>query len=199
MQFQEKLKMLRQKKGLSQAALAKNIYVSRSAIAKWESGLGTPSATNLQALCTYFGVEEEWLMSRNDLKQQVELTRSRSKILILALLAIVVPATGILLGHCITFTARRSVSLYYPPLSLFGYIAAYHSALYGFLCFSALLRVGTIAFSVLTIAIRTLQIHTRLCLWGNAAGLAVCVITFLIIFSLAAVAGDPVYTLPVQG
>ena len=38
MQFQEKLKMLRQKKGLSQAALAKNIYVSRSAIAKWESG-----------------------------------------------------------------------------------------------------------------------------------------------------------------
>lgn len=56
MQFQEKLKMLRQKKGLSQAALAKNIYVSRSAIAKWESGLGTPSASNLQALCTFFGV-----------------------------------------------------------------------------------------------------------------------------------------------
>ena len=82
--------------------------------------------------------------------------------------------------------------MYYPPLSLFGYIAAYHSALYGFLCFSALLWVGTIAFSVLTIAIRTLQIHTRLCLWGNAAGLAVCTITFLILFSLAAAAGDPV-------
>ena len=150
--------MLRQKKGLSQAALAKNIYVSRSAIAKWESGLGTPSASNLQALCTFFGVEEEWLMSRNDLKQQVDLTHARTKILILALLAIAVPVTGLLLGHCITFTARRSVSLYYPPLSLFGYIAAYHSALYGFLCFSALLWVGTIAFSVLTIAIRTLQI-----------------------------------------
>ena len=123
MQFQEKLKMLRQKKGLSQAALAKNIYVSRSAIAKWESGLGTPSASNLQALCTFFGVEEEWLMSRNDLKQQVDLTHARTKILILALLAIAVPVTGLLLGHCITFTARRSVSLYYPPLSLFGYIA----------------------------------------------------------------------------
>ena len=92
-------------------------------------------------------------MSRNDLKGQVEWTRSRSKILSLALREIVVPPTGILLGHCITFTARRSVSLYYPPLSLFGYIAAYHSALYGFLCFSALLWVGTIAFSVLTIAI----------------------------------------------
>ncbi len=85
--------------------------------------------------------------------------------------------------------------MYYPPLSLFGYIAAYHSALYGFLCFSALLWVGTIAFSVLTIAIRTLQIHTLLCLWGNAAGLAVCTITFLIIFSLAASAADPVYTI----
>lgn len=195
MEFQEKLKKLRQEKGLSQAALAKNIYVSRSAIAKWESGLGAPSASNLQALCTFFGVEEEWLMSRNDLKQQVGLTRSRTKILILALLAIAVPVTGILLGHCITFTARRSVSMYYPPLSLFGYIATYHRALYGFLCFSALLWVGTIAFSVLTIAIRTLQIHTRLCLWGNAAGLAVCTITFLIIFSLAASAADPVYTI----
>ena len=108
MQFQEKLKMLRQKKGLSQAALAKNIYVSRSAIAKWESGLGTPSATNLQALCTYFGVEEEWLMSRNDLKQQVGLTRSRSKILILALLAIVVPATGIRSCSDIALPLRRA-------------------------------------------------------------------------------------------
>ena len=89
--------------------------------------------------------------------------------------------------------------MYYPPLSLFGYIAAYHSALYEVLCFSTLLWVVTITFSVLTIAIRTLQIHTRLCLWGNAAGLSVCVITFLIIFSLAAAAGDPVYTLLVQG
>lgn len=37
MQFNEKLKLLRNEKGISQAALAERIYVSRSAVAKWEN------------------------------------------------------------------------------------------------------------------------------------------------------------------
>ena len=39
MQFNERLKELRLKKGISQAELAKAIFVSRSAVAKWENGL----------------------------------------------------------------------------------------------------------------------------------------------------------------
>ena len=35
MQFNERLKELRLKKGISQAELAKAIFVSRSAVAKW--------------------------------------------------------------------------------------------------------------------------------------------------------------------
>ena len=37
MQFNEKLKELRLKKGISQTALAEKIFVSRSAVAKWET------------------------------------------------------------------------------------------------------------------------------------------------------------------
>ena len=60
MEFKEKLKKLRTEKGLSQQALADAIYVSRSAVAKWENGLGWPSADSLEALTAFFGVEDTW-------------------------------------------------------------------------------------------------------------------------------------------
>lgn len=60
MEFKEKLKKLRQEKGLSQQGLADAIYVSRSAVAKWENGLGWPSADCLAALADYFDVDAAW-------------------------------------------------------------------------------------------------------------------------------------------
>ena len=63
MQFNEKLKELRAKKGVSQSELAESIYVSRSAVAKWENGLGLPSNESLQLLAEYFGVGKEELYS----------------------------------------------------------------------------------------------------------------------------------------
>lgn len=57
MEFKDKLKKLRMEKGLSQQGLADAIYVSRSAVAKWENGLGWPSAACLEALTAYFGVD----------------------------------------------------------------------------------------------------------------------------------------------
>ena len=56
MEFSEKLKELRSEKGISQAKLAADIYISRSAVAKWENGLGLPSDESLKMLAEYFGV-----------------------------------------------------------------------------------------------------------------------------------------------
>ncbi len=69
--FKDKLKELRMNKNLSQYELAEKIFVSRSTIAKWENGNGIPSDANLEALCEYFNVEEDWLLDRNDLKKIV--------------------------------------------------------------------------------------------------------------------------------
>ena len=63
MQFNEKLKLLRKEKGISQAALAERIYVSRSAVAKWENGHGLPSEESLNMLAAFFGVAAEELLS----------------------------------------------------------------------------------------------------------------------------------------
>ena len=56
MEFSEKLKELRSEKGISQAKLAVDIHISRSAVAKWENGLGLPSDESLKMLAEYFGV-----------------------------------------------------------------------------------------------------------------------------------------------
>ena len=56
MEFSEKLKELRSEKGISQAKLAADIHISRSAVAKWENGLGLPSDESLQLLADYFGI-----------------------------------------------------------------------------------------------------------------------------------------------
>lgn len=69
--FKDKLKELREKEGLSQEQLASIIYVSRSAIAKWESGSGLPSDVNLKAICDYFKVEEDYLLQKEDLKEAI--------------------------------------------------------------------------------------------------------------------------------
>ena len=42
MEFNEKIQELRKQKGLTQEELAEKLYVSRTAISKWESGRGYP-------------------------------------------------------------------------------------------------------------------------------------------------------------
>lgn len=59
MEFKDKLKALRKEKGISQQALADAIFVSRSAVAKWENGLGLPSEESYEALAAYFGIPRD--------------------------------------------------------------------------------------------------------------------------------------------
>ena len=63
MEFKDKLKQLRSEKGISQQALADAIHISRSAVAKWENGLGFPSQDSLEMLISYFGVCNEFFQT----------------------------------------------------------------------------------------------------------------------------------------
>lgn len=63
MELKEKLKNLRSEKNISQQALADAIFVSRSAVAKWESGLGLPCDESMEALEKYFGVEKNYFLT----------------------------------------------------------------------------------------------------------------------------------------
>lgn len=56
MEFHEKLQELRKSKGLTQEELAEALFVSRTAISKWESGRGYPSIDSLKEISRFFGV-----------------------------------------------------------------------------------------------------------------------------------------------
>ena len=56
MEFGKKLQALRKSRDLTQEALAEQLYVSRTAISKWESGRGYPSIDSLKAIAGYFSV-----------------------------------------------------------------------------------------------------------------------------------------------
>lgn len=66
MEFNEKIKALRKQKGLTQEELAQALYVSRTAISKWESGRGYPNIDSLKALAQFFGVAVDELLSGDE-------------------------------------------------------------------------------------------------------------------------------------
>lgn len=63
MEFHEKLQELRKAKGLTQEELAHALFVSRTAISKWESGRGYPNIDSLKAIAKFFCVTIDELLS----------------------------------------------------------------------------------------------------------------------------------------
>ena len=66
MEFNEKLQELRKQKGLTQEELAASLYVSRTAISKWESGRGYPNIESLKAIAKFFSVTVDELLSTDE-------------------------------------------------------------------------------------------------------------------------------------
>ena len=67
MEFHEKLQELRKQKNLTQEELSEILFVSRTAISKWESGRGYPSIDSLKAIAKFFGVTIDELLSNREL------------------------------------------------------------------------------------------------------------------------------------
>jgi len=66
MTFGEKLKALRTKAQLTQDELAEKLFVSRTAISKWESGRGYPNIESLKAIAKFFSVTLDELLSSGE-------------------------------------------------------------------------------------------------------------------------------------
>ena len=66
MEFNEKLQELRKQRGLTQEELAEKLYVSRTAISKWESGRGYPNIESLKAIAKIFSVTVDELLSSGE-------------------------------------------------------------------------------------------------------------------------------------
>ena len=67
MEFHEKLQELRKSRGLTQEELAEILFVSRTAVSKWESGRGMPSIESLKAISKFFAVTLDDLLSGEEI------------------------------------------------------------------------------------------------------------------------------------
>ncbi len=79
MELKDKLQELRKNKGLTQEELAKALYVSRTAISKWESGRGYPSIDSLKEIAKFFGVTIDELLSGEQLIVVAEENNKQTK------------------------------------------------------------------------------------------------------------------------
>lgn len=67
MEFNQKLQELRRQKNLTQEELAEQLFVSRTAVSKWESGRGYPNLDSLKAIAKFFNVTIDELLSGEEL------------------------------------------------------------------------------------------------------------------------------------
>ena len=77
MEFHEKLQELRKQRGLTQEELAQSLFVSRTAISRWESGRGYPSIDSLKAIAKFFSVTVDELLSGDEVLTLAEEDRRR--------------------------------------------------------------------------------------------------------------------------
>lgn len=72
MEFHEKLKQLRSSRSMTQEQLAQALFVSRTAISKWESGRGWPSIDSLKAISRYFSISIDDLICADEVLQAAQ-------------------------------------------------------------------------------------------------------------------------------
>ena len=72
MEFNEKLQELRKSRSMTQEELADALFVSRTAISKWESGRGYPSLDSLKQISRYFSVSIDELICPEEIISAAE-------------------------------------------------------------------------------------------------------------------------------
>lgn len=67
MDFSKKLKDLRKQNNLTQEQLSEKLYISRTAISKWETGKGYPSIDSLKDIAKLFNISIDELLSTDEI------------------------------------------------------------------------------------------------------------------------------------
>ncbi|MBR5312006.1 MAG: helix-turn-helix transcriptional regulator [Clostridia bacterium] len=170
MEFNEKLQELRKRKGLTQEQLAESLYVSRTAVSKWESGRGYPNIDSLKRVAEFFSVTIDDLLSDSDTPAEEEKTEPESPpfrrrtfalLDLSAVLLLFLPFFGQVSGEGI-----RGVSL----LTLTGISPLIHGVYFGVLA-------GMTAAGVLMFLSPSDHVPVRLSLSLNAAGMLVFILS----------------------
>ena len=176
MEFNENLQELRRQKGITQEELAAQLFVSRAAVSKWESGRGYPGIDSLKAISKFFSISIDALLSTEELITLAEEDHSQKQQTARIVVSGLMDCGSVLLFLLPLFADRtgdtiRSVSLLF--LSLPAYVKI-----------PSLLLIGmTVLFGALTLAFQN-QLQSSLIQYHHWISLALSGCSILL-FSLA--------------
>lgn len=146
-------------------------------------------------------------MERADLKKQLHIDKKQLRHILLCAGGILVPALCVLLGFCLTFTPKITISLALSPRSLFAMICgtginppiSFFPEMKGVLiafCFSAAVWAGTAVFSVLALALPALRAKSRLCFLLEIGLMTLSAALFAALFTAVYLIVTPLYDFP---
>lgn len=143
MELNEKLQELRKGKGMTQEELAQALYVSRTAVSKWESGRGLPSIDSLRQLSAFFGVSIDELLSADKALSLAEQENKESQRKLCDLLMGVVDLCAVLLVILPVYPKQEGSIVY--AVDFFAYVkaAAFPGILFGCM-FAGLILAGAV-------------------------------------------------------
>lgn len=151
MEFYEKLQELRKQKGLTQEELAQMLYVSRTAISKWESGRGYPSIDSLKALSKFYSVSIDELLSSEEVLTIAEEENTEKQMYFRDLLFGLLDLGSVMFFFLPLFGQKTDGGIQQLPLPALTEIAPYMKVSY-FALVIAMLTMG-----VLTLALQNWQ------------------------------------------
>ncbi len=117
MEFNEKLQELRKSRSMTQEELAEALFVSRTAISKWESGRGYPSIDSLKEISRYFSVTIDDLICSDEM---ISVAENEKKEFIDKYVSLICNALDILLAILLFIPAFGNGTASHEAVSLFG-------------------------------------------------------------------------------
>ncbi len=172
MEFNEKLQALRKQKGLTQEELADALYVSRTAVSKWESGRGYPSIDTLKDISVFFNITVDELLSGGELLNIAENDNKQKQGHFIDLIYGLLDISTVMLFF-LPFFAQRGEGIQSVNLLALGEVSPYLKTAY------IILVVLVVVFGVLTLALQNLQ-KAFLVKYKNIISLTLTAVTLLL-------------------
>ena len=146
MEFHEKLQELRKQRGLTQEELAAALFVSRTAISKWESGRGYPNIDSLKAIAKYFGITLDNLLSADEALELAQSDHVKRRERLRSLICALLDVSAVLLLFLPLFAMEADGEIRSVALPAHGGMQTYMQVLYwGVVGVTALLGILTLA------------------------------------------------------
>lgn len=117
MEFSEKLQELRKSRSMTQEELAEALFVSRTAISKWESGRGYPSIDSLKEISRFFSVTIDELICSDEM---ITVAENDKKEFVSKYISLICNALDILLAILLFIPAFGNGSASSETVSLLG-------------------------------------------------------------------------------